>query len=148
MTVGSDESVLVITRTFDASLERVFDAWMEPKQWESWIGPEGVQCEVPQMEPKVSGSYRLLMKMSTGQPMNVTGTYKSIDRPKSFVFTWGPEDNPAITSTVAITLRDLGNGKTELTLRHEGLQTADNRDAHGRGWNSALNKLDAYLAKG
>ena len=37
---------------------------------------------------------------------------------------------------------------TELTLRQEGLGTVENRDAHGTGWNSALNKLAGHLAAG
>jgi hypothetical protein len=44
-----------------------------------------------------------------------------------------------------VKLREL-NGRTELTLRHEGLPTAADRDGHGKGWNSALNKLAAYVA--
>lgn len=145
MTVGTDDTLLVIRRVFDAPPEAVFDAWMEREQWEAWIGPEGVKCQLPIMEPKVGGRYRLLMKMSTGQQMNVVGTYRKIERPSKVVFTWGPEDRPEKTSTVTLTLRDAGNGKTELTLRHEGLQTADNRDAHGKGWNSALNKLERFV---
>lgn len=145
MSIGADQGLLIITRMFDAAPERVFDAWMERKQWESWIGPEGVTCEVPLMEPKVGGHYRLIMKIPDAQPIHVIGTYRTIERPSKIVFTWGPEDNPASVTTVTLTFRDAGNGKTELTLRHEGLQTADNRDAHGKGWNSALNKLERYV---
>jgi uncharacterized protein YndB with AHSA1/START domain len=145
MSIGIDETVLVITRIFDAPRDRVFDAWMERAEWEAWIGPEGVKCTLPVMEPKVDGRYRLIMKMSTGQQMNIIGAYKTIERPSKIVFTWGPEDKPETTSTVTLTFRDSENGKTELTLRHDGLQTADNRDAHGKGWNSALNKLARYV---
>lgn len=145
MSVGTDETVLLITRLFDAPRERVFDAWMERDEWESWIGPEGVNCELPVMEPKVGGRYRLLMDLADGQTIKVIGVYRVIERPSKIVFTWGPEDKPETTSNVTLTFRDAGNGKTELTLRHDGLQTADNRDAHGRGWNSALNKLARYV---
>lgn len=145
MSVGTAETVLVITRMFDAPPERVFDAWMERAEWESWIGPEGVKCELPMMEAKVGGHYRLLMNLTTGQRINVIGTYRTIERPSKIVFTWGPEDKPETTTVVTLTFRDAGSGKTELTLRHEGLQTTDNRDAHGKGWNSALNKLARYV---
>jgi uncharacterized protein YndB with AHSA1/START domain len=144
MSVGTDESVLVITRIFDAPPERVFDAWMTHNEWQAWIGPEGTKSDVQMMEPKVGGRYHIRMNLSNGQKMNVVGAYKAIERPKRFVFTWGPKDKPEISSTVTVMLRDVG-GKTELTLQHEGLQTVDNRDAHGRGWNSALNKLARYV---
>jgi hypothetical protein len=43
--------------------------------------------------------------------------------------------------------REMG-GKTELTLPQEGLGGAANRDDHGKGRGSPLNKLVAYLAAG
>ena len=146
MSVGTDDTVLIITRIFDAPPERVFDAWMERKEWEAWIGPEGTSCQLPQMEPKVGGRYHLIMNLSDGQKINVIGTYKTIERPSKVVFTWGAQDTPEKTTTVTLTFRDAANGRTELTLRHENLETAENRDAHGKGWNSALNKLERYLA--
>ena len=88
MTVGIDESLLVIKRTFDAAPERVFDAWMERKQWESWIGPEGCRSDVTLLEPRVGGRYRLQMHLTDGREMSVEGVFKSIDRPRSLSFTW------------------------------------------------------------
>jgi hypothetical protein len=41
---------------------------------------------------------------------------------------------------------ELGRAGTELTLRHEGLLTAENRSGHDKGWNSALNKLGRFVA--
>jgi hypothetical protein len=35
-----------------------------------------------------------------------------------------------------------------MTLRQEGLGSAENRDGHGKGWNSAFNKLERYVAAG
>ena len=43
--------VLEIVRSFDAPPARVSDAWLVREQWQAWIGPEGVQCEVPLLEP-------------------------------------------------------------------------------------------------
>jgi len=140
----ADEGTLVITRTFDAPIDRVFDAWMTREQWQSWVGPEGINCEVPLLEPHVGGRYRVDMRMSTGEMLPVSGVYREIVRPTRIVFTWGWEGRGPET-LVTISLRDV-SGKTELTLRHEGLLTAENRDGHDKGWNSALNKLGRYVA--
>jgi uncharacterized protein YndB with AHSA1/START domain len=59
--------------------------------------------------------------------------------------TWGMEGDPSRQSLLTITFKKLGQS-TELTLRQEGLGSASNRDDHCKGWNSALNKLVAYLA--
>jgi uncharacterized protein YndB with AHSA1/START domain len=142
----ADITVLEITRVFDAPPELVFDAWMVREQWQSWIGPEGIDCEVPLLEPRVGGRYQVIMRLTDGRVVPVVGAFREIDRPKRIVFTWKSENNEGDT-LITLTLRDLA-GKTELTLRHEGLRTVENRDSHGKGWNSALNKLVAYLARG
>jgi uncharacterized protein YndB with AHSA1/START domain len=141
------EDTLEITRVFEAPPARVFDAWLNREEFQAWIGPEGVSCEVPLLEPRVGGRYRITMRLSDGRVIPVAGVFKAIDAPRSLVFTWGWDGDPARESLVTITLREMG-GKTELTLRQEGLGSAANRDDHGRGWNSALNKLGAYLAAG
>lgn len=145
MNTMTDSPVLEIKRIIDAEPERVFDAWMKGERWQAWIGPEGTNSDVTEFEPKVGGRYRVLMRMSDGREIGVTGVFKTIDRPKSFAMTWkwefGEHD-----SLVMLSFRAVGN-KTELTLRHDGLLTPDNVDGHSKGWNSALNKLEMFLAK-
>jgi uncharacterized protein YndB with AHSA1/START domain len=139
-----EDTTLTITRTFDAPPERVFDAWLTREQWQAWIGPEGVDCKVPLLEPHVGGRYRVEMRMPNGGLIPVVGVFEAIDRAKSLSFTWGWDGDPSRQSLVTLTFRKRGR-KTELTLRQEGLGSAANRDDHGRGWNSALNKLARHL---
>lgn len=143
MTVD-DKALLVIRRVFDASPARVFDAWMDHAQFEQWIGPEGVRCDVPVFEPKVGGQYQLIMHVPDGRIFAVVGKFKSIDRPHGFSMSWKGDSGE--DSLITVSLRDL-DGKTELTLRHEGLQTVANRDDHENGWNSALNKLERFVVQ-
>ncbi len=135
--------VLEIKRVLDASPQRVFDAWMTREEWEAWIGPEGVKCQVPEMEPRIGGRYKIIMTMSDGRTMPVVGTFKTIEAPNRVAFTWKMESGDD-DSLVTISLRAIGD-KTELTLRHEGLRTKENVEGHGKGWNSALNKLEKFV---
>jgi uncharacterized protein YndB with AHSA1/START domain len=144
MNAISQMPILEIKRMFDAGPERVFQAWMQKDEWQAWIGPEGMNCKVPLFEPKVGGRYRLIMPLSSGGIMHVAGVFKAIDAPHSFAFTWGQEGTDQNT-LVTVSLRAVG-AATELTLRHEGLPTQELCDGHGKGWNSALNKLVRYLA--
>ena len=146
MTTPIESPVLEITRIFEASPTEVFNAWLEREQWASWIGPEGVHCEVPLLEPRVGGRYRLIMHLPNGNLLRVAGVFNAIAPNRSFAFTWGMVGEPRET-LVTVELRDL-NGRTELKLRQQGLPTAADRDGHGKGWNSALDKLVAYLAEG
>jgi glutathione S-transferase len=141
---ATDAAVLIVKRILKAPPERVFDAWLTREEWGAWIGPEGIDCDITAFEPRVGGSYRLIMNVSKTETIIVVGVFKTIDRPRGFSFTWrgesvGPE------TLVTVSLRAVSAG-TELTLRHEGLITAENRDSHSWGWNSTLNKLELHLA--
>ena len=136
--------VLKITRLFDAPPARVFDAWLVKDEWGAWIGPEGGHCDILTFEPRVGGRYHLVMHISGRGDIPVEGVFKSIERPHRFSFTWGWALGGHGDTLVSVTLKDLG-GKTELSLTHEGLPTAEDREGHGKGWNSTLNKLALYL---
>ena len=147
--------VLHIRRVFEASPEALFDAWFSREQWQAWIGPEGCRCEVPVLEPRVGGRYYILMHLSDGREIPVGGVFKTVDRPRTLVFTWSwvvPEggitastvNRQGSDTVVRLSFRPVEGG-TELTLTHENLITAEDRESHGKGWNSTLNKLARYV---
>ena len=141
---NSDETTLEIRRTFDAPPERVFDAWLEREEWQSWIGPEGIDCEVPLLEPRVGGRYRIDMRLADGRRVPVAGTFTRIERPHALAFTWGWDGDPARQSEITLTFTARGT-QTDFVLRQEGLGTRANRDDHARGWSGTLGKLERFL---
>ena len=143
MSTTTLDPVLQIRRVFEASPEELFDAWFTREQWQAWIGPEGCQCDVPVLEPKVGGRYRILMHLTDGREIPVEGVFQTVDRPRTLVFTWGWALSGGST-TVHLAFKPVAGG-TELTLTHEGLPTPQDREGHGKGWNSALNKLVRYV---
>jgi len=144
MTTITTSPVLEIRRLVDAPPDAVFDAWLEREQWQAWIGPEGCQCEVPVLEPKVGGRYRIQMHLSDGREIPVEGVFKIIDRPNRLAFTWSWALGGQGDTLVTLVFRAKG-GQTEITLSHEGLPTPEDREGHGKGWNSTLNKLARYV---
>ncbi len=145
VTSPPDETTLELRRLFDAAPEALFDAWMSREEWAAWIGPEGIDCEVPVLEPKVGGRYEVTMRLRNGQVIPVSGVFRTIERPHLLVFSWGWNGDPTRQSLITLEFTARGT-RTELLLRQEGLGTVANRDDHGRGWTGALNKLQRYLA--
>jgi uncharacterized protein YndB with AHSA1/START domain/DNA-binding transcriptional ArsR family regulator len=138
-----ETGVLAIKRVFNAPPQRVFDAWTQREQWQAWIGPEGVNCDVPELDARVGGRYRVMMRLTDGRTLPVGGEFKIVDAPRTLAFTWAGMTGTGHETLVVLSFRDLG-GRTELTLRHENLP-ADMIAGHDKGWSSALNKLGAYL---
>ena len=136
--------ILQITRIFEASPEKLFDAWFTREQWQAWIGPEGGRCDVPVLEPHVGGRYRLTMHIEGRPEIPVEGIFREVDRPRTLAFTWGWALSGNPDTLVRLTFRAVPGG-TELTLVHEGLPTEDDRIGHGKGWNSTLNKLARFV---
>jgi len=151
--VQSAESdlLLVMTRSFDAPRERVFDAWLDPSQIGKWIGPRNIRAEAMELTPKVGGRYRIHMRRAEGGdgPI-VSGVYREIVRPERLVFTWAWETGhsqgmPGDETIVTLTFRER-DGKTEMTLRQEGFPTKESRDSHNHGWDGSFDKLAETLA--
>jgi uncharacterized protein YndB with AHSA1/START domain len=142
---------LVMTRSFDAPRERVFDAWLDPTQIATWIGPRSVRAETMELSPKPGGRYRIHMRGVDGSdgPI-VSGNYREIVRPERLVFTWAWETAhargmPGDETIITLTFRERA-GKTEMTLRQEGFSVKESRDSHNQGWNGSFDKLAELLA--
>ena len=77
MTTTTDTS-LRLTRLIQADPAKVFEAWTVPQQLNQWSAPEpmGVEAEV---DLRVGGRYRLLMKGSDGGVFTAVGEYREID---------------------------------------------------------------------
>ena len=135
---------LEMTRHFDASPERVFDAWLDGS-WGEWAGPPGIKGEVTLLEPCVGGRYRIVMHRPDGGTLTVGGTYDDIVRPSRIVMSWKWEHEE--TDTLLTLTFQARNGGTDLTLHHTGFAAADRRDGHNMGWIGTLDKLADYLAR-
>ncbi len=140
------DRTLEVKRTFDIDPDTLFDAWMMREKWQAWIGPEGMFCEIPLLQPAVGGNFQIKMKIADDHVIPVAGIYREIEKPARIVFTWGrADDDISRHSLITVTLKN-SDEKTVLTLWHDGLVTPESRDAHGRGWNETFDKLERYLA--
>ena len=55
--IEPSETSLTIRRTFDASRERVYQAFTDPDELEQWFVPDGMTAEVRALEPESGGAF-------------------------------------------------------------------------------------------
>ena len=151
---AADPGVVVVSRTYKATLEAAFDAWTQPALIERWFGPPGVRATVLTYEPRPGGSWRFAMESDAGRPQHHFGTIVTLDRPHRLVFTWASEemvdgwrDAEGKPTLVTVTFEPVEAGVT-VTISHAGLAAADARRALTFGWGGGLDCLGDLLAAG
>jgi uncharacterized protein YndB with AHSA1/START domain len=137
-----------VTRTFDAPVHIVFEAWSKPELFKLWWVPASVgmsllSCD---MDVRTGGTYRLVFRHpASDQPIAFFGTYKEVAPHKRIVWTNEESDQGAITT---VTFEEHA-GKTLVTL-HERYPTKEALDealaGSAEGLPEQFAQLDALLA--
>ncbi len=69
---ASDREV-VMTRVFKAPRRLVFDAWTQPQHLQCWFAPQGYILPVCEIDLRVGGRYRWVMRGPDGSEVTMTG---------------------------------------------------------------------------
>ena len=112
---------LVVTRTFNASVHIVFEAWTKPEWFKLWWVPKstGLSLLSCEMDVRTGGKYRLVFRHpAVDQPMAFFGTYQEVTPHQRLVWTNEESDQGAVTT---VTFEE-NAGKTLVTL-HERYPT-------------------------
>jgi uncharacterized protein YndB with AHSA1/START domain len=147
----TDETVLRLTRRFEAPRERVFEAWTEPKvlrRW--WAAVAGWETASAEVDLRPQGRYRLSMRdPEHGVEYTVAGEYVEVRPPERLVYTWTwagePEEMRGSERTlVTVEFAQDGNA-TEVVLTHRGFADKHIRDLHAEGWAGCLANLESRV---
>ena len=137
-------AVIRIARHFDASAERVFDAWLDPEKAGRWLfaTPTGEMLRV-EIDARVGGRF-LFVERRDGEDMEHMGEYLEMDRPRRLVFMFAVPKLSPLYTRVSIDIVAARSG-CELTLVHEGVLPEYEARVQS-GWSEILNGLTASLA--
>ena len=135
-----ETTMLYITRTFDALLEKVWKAWNDPEIIKQWWGPKDFTAPTVKINFTVGGSNLYSMRSPEGQVIWSTGIYKEIVPLKRIVSTdsfadaegnvvpashYGMSGDWTLELIVTVTLKEK-DGRTRLTLQHTGFPDHQN----------------------
>ena len=134
-----------LIRRFDASPERVFDAWVDPAMTQKWLFtlPHSVK-NTAQIDARIGGAYTITDERD-GQAYTAIGEYLVIDRPRRLVFTFGmPQFSPDFDRLTVEIVPD-GTGCI-VTLIQEDLQSGYEKSTK-RGWSKMFKQLAMVLGE-
>ncbi|GAA1805379.1 SRPBCC domain-containing protein [Actinomadura chokoriensis] len=127
-----------ITRTLDAPVGRVWDAWTDAGQYAEWASAEDVVLDV-----RPGGAWSSVMVIPGGARVPLTGSYTEVVPNERLVMGM---DVPGADEPVLMTLALAADGdRTEITLS-QTFDSAEERDQAEQGSTMLLDGLTAFLA--
>jgi uncharacterized protein YndB with AHSA1/START domain len=145
------ERELTLVRIFDAPREVVFKAWTDPEQLAKWWGPKIFTNPLCEVDARLGGAWRIVMRAPDGTEYPCGGVYREIVEPEKLVFTNNATDRdgkPLLEGLTTVIFEDVA-GKTKLTLRTRavGLVPYAPKMLAGMeaGWSQSLDKLAGSL---
>ena len=144
------DTMVLITRIFDAPREQVFRAWTDPDEVAAWYGPE--HFDTPRdritIDLRVGGRYELIMvRRDTGDEFRAGYEILELVEPELLVLRSDPmpEHGMPEPTITRVELHDHG-AKTRMTLS-DGPYPPGQTHAES-GWSSSFDKLAAHVAAG
>jgi uncharacterized protein YndB with AHSA1/START domain len=145
-----DPTAIRIERTFRSPVEAVFAAWTSAEMLRRWY-PPGADWDTPvaEIDVRVGGKLRLVMRDPTGEEYGGGGEYREIDPPTRLVFTWAWDrsDVGQGTQLVEVEFTDNRDGTTTVVMINRGLRDEQARGSHREGWEGSFDNLDRVLAE-
>jgi uncharacterized protein YndB with AHSA1/START domain len=135
---------LVISRTYPASVDRVFKAWTDANQIGQWFAPSDDCTTKATVDLQVGHEYRIAITHQGGNVFTILGTYRLIEPPRKLIYTWRWENGPAADTLVTVDFTPDGEA-TKVTVTHEQFANTEDRDKHAEGWNAGLSRLERKL---
>lgn len=154
ITTPANEPVIVIARSFDAPRTLVWRCYTEPQHLVHFWGPKGATNPVSEVDLRVGGAWRQVMRFASGNEYGYTSAYLEISPVERLVWRDAPDDYrfgdmlpPAAMVTEMILGQQHGQTSVTITVRFTSLLARD--EAVKQGFASTVSqgsdKLDLYL---
>lgn len=148
VTPAADREIRV-ERVFNASRERVWDAYSRLEQLTQWWG-RGNRVDVERWEFRAGGHWRFVER-ADGDSHGFEGRFREIVPQERIVQSFEWDGMPAHVAIDSATFEDLGDGRTRVITVSQ-FHTPEERDGMlqsgmAEGLNASYRALDALLAK-
>jgi uncharacterized protein YndB with AHSA1/START domain len=139
-----------IVREFDAPVELVYRAHVDPELVAQWLGPASLECRIDTWDMRTGGEYRYTAIRDGEEIAHFYGSVHRVWEGRKIIQTFGFDEMPEAVSLDTLELHDLGDGRTRMEI----LSVVDSMEAQAGmmasgmevGINEGYAALDALLA--
>jgi len=146
----NESNAITITRVYDASLKRVWDAWVVPEQVAEWWGPRGFTITTRTKDVRTGGTWDYTMHGPDGKDWPNHTTFLEVVPYEKLVYDHGARDGAAPLFRVNVTFSESG-GKTtmvmQMTLPSPEEAAKTRAMVKQAGGNATWDRLAEFLAK-
>ena len=151
----ADNLTMTVVAEFDATVERVWQIWSDPRQLERWWGPPTWPATFVSHDFVPGGKASYYMSGPEGEKAAGWWLFTDISAPKSLSFDDGFADDagnpsPTLPVTHATAILDDVGGRTRMTIRSrfDSLEQLEQLVEMGmdEGMALALGQIDAIIA--
>ena len=147
MSNALENRTLTLTRTFNAPISLVWEAWTKPEHIAHWWGPKGMKVKIVEHNFEVGGQWRYSMTMPNGAEFITEGVYSLIEELKRI---HSSADFKPMTEGVELqSIFEEAGDKTNFTFHviHATEEYCKQQEEMGfyKGWGSVFDNLQDYL---
>jgi uncharacterized protein YndB with AHSA1/START domain len=146
---GTQDREMVITRDISAPRDLVWRAWTEPEHLIQWWGPDGFTNTFHEISVKPGGIWRFMMHGPDGTDYPNKIIFTKLVKPERIEYTHSDDEVKVQHFDTVVTLDDLGNGKTRVTMKVLFVSKEEFDKVKGyavQGGNQTLGKLADHVA--
>src|ERR1700676_3583722 len=119
------EREVVIPPVFGLCRRLVFDALTKPALFKRWFGPRGWSLVVCEIDLKVGGAWRSVLRGPGGKDMGMRGVYQEIVPPERLVSTESFDDYPGDSLNTLVLFEKDGKTTFTITVRYQSQEIRD-----------------------
>ncbi len=159
--MNSERKQLFITHLFDAPVEAVFQAWIDPDQLIHWYAPDGCAIEFRTIDVSTGGRFHSCIHDPVHGECWVKGTYLEVTPNRRLVFTMimSDEAGNSVSSvaagksqdwpehqTTTVTFQALG-AQTKISIYQTVSEEEARKTGAYQGWLKMLGRLSSMLVE-
>jgi len=162
----SGRDIFVVNHTFDAPIDRVFDAWTDPQLLSRWLAPASSSLRLIECDVRTGGSSLYSVSEKGAAAFHGRSRYLEVERPHRLVYTQefcdergnlarhplAPVWPDTLLATIALAAESPNRTRVTVTWEVHGSATPEERAAFAgskagmsRGWMESFDRFEAVL---